>query len=354
MVVRVFEALLGALLAIAGGYFAWMNRGSVDGMFPPEPGLSVWTFVGGLVAVIIGAVMVVHALGPRPKEKARRLAEEEKRTRILQQAERFYTSKAEDLASLGTKEGDPLFPEGLRPGGTPPQPMERRDRPSDTAPPEAFRLHSLSQPPPGSARPAERTEPPASIPEPAAAAPANAANDASREPMRNGSAAPATQAAVFANPDTSAPANPFPAKPPTMGIPRAEEPPPANAQTSQQAAPAVPVVEPAASTDAPSPEAAPAGDPALEEIRTAIAQNRLEDADRLLAETRKRMNDGGASDPAQLAQLTGLAGDHAAADGRLGSAKWLWRLALQRFAAAGAIDDPAARAVSERMRLADQ
>ena len=55
-----------------------------------------------------------------------------------------------------------------------------------------------------------------------------------------------------------------------------------------------------------------------------------------------------------LAELTGLAGDHAAAAGRLSNAKWLWRLALKRFGEAGALNSPAARQVSERLRLAGQ
>lgn len=54
-----------------------------------------------------------------------------------------------------------------------------------------------------------------------------------------------------------------------------------------------------------------------------------------------------------LAELTGLAGDHAAAAGRTSNAKWLWRLALKRFGEINAMDTPAARAVSERLRLAD-
>lgn len=85
----------------------------------------------------------------------------------------------------------------------------------------------------------------------------------------------------------------------------------------------------------------------------AIAASRLDEADRLLASERTRLSSDG-SDPLALAELTGLAGDHAAAAGRLGGAKWLWRLSLQRFAAANAIASPAARAVSERLRLADR
>ena len=354
MVLRIIEALVGALLAAGGGYFAWINRGSVDGMFPPEPGLSVWSFVAGLVAAIIGAVAFVHALGPRPKAKARRIEEEQKRAQILHQAEQFYNARAEDMARVGVAEGDPLFPEGLRPGGTPRQPIEP-SRPAPAAqPPETFRLQSLNQPPPSTAPIAPR--PPA--PQPAASDHASRAQQTNVAADGAAPAAPKIQTAppapaAFSNPDTQAPARPFPAPGATHPIPRAQDSPPPVSVASASASPA-PVAAPSEGVNAtPAAPMVIAGDPALEDIRAAIAQNRLEDADRLLAATCKRMNEDG-TNPNELAQLTGLAGDHAAADGRLGSAKWLWRLALQRFAAAGAIDDPAARVVSERMRLADQ
>jgi hypothetical protein len=89
-------------------------------------------------------------------------------------------------------------------------------------------------------------------------------------------------------------------------------------------------------------------------IRAALAANRLEEADQLLAEERRRLSGAGDSDPIALATLTGLAGDHAAADNRVGGAKWLWRLALQRFAKADSMGTPEARAVAERLRLSDQ
>ena len=89
-------------------------------------------------------------------------------------------------------------------------------------------------------------------------------------------------------------------------------------------------------------------DPAFADIRAAIRDGRLEDADRLLNASRETATG------LALAQLTGLAGDHAAAAGRQSNAKWLWRLALKRFGEAGALDSPAARQVSERLRLAGQ
>jgi hypothetical protein len=103
----------------------------------------------------------------------------------------------------------------------------------------------------------------------------------------------------------------------------------------------------------PSPSSSPAGTAAVQtdpfsEIRAAIADGRLADADRLLNLHREK------AQGAALAELTGLAGDHAAAAGRTSNAKWLWRLALKRFGEINAMDSPAARAVSERLRLADQ
>ena len=52
----------------------------------------------------------------------------------------------------------------------------------------------------------------------------------------------------------------------------------------------------------------------------------------------------------ELAELTGLAGDHAAAMGRASNAKWLWRLSLKRFGELNAIDTPAAISVAESLR----
>jgi hypothetical protein len=87
---------------------------------------------------------------------------------------------------------------------------------------------------------------------------------------------------------------------------------------------------------------------AFVDIRAAIKAGRLEDADRLLNISRETAT-GRA-----LAELTGLAGDHAAAAGRDSNAKSLWRLALKRFGEEGALDSPAARRVSERLRRAGQ
>jgi hypothetical protein len=111
------------------------------------------------------------------------------------------------------------------------------------------------------------------------------------------------------------------------------------------------------SQNLPSPSLASAPAPAqarpqtpLEAIRAAMAEGRLDEADRLLGEERDRLIAMGQPGQAALAELTGVAGDHAAAAGRPGHAKWLWRLALKRFGESGAISNPAAHAVSERLR----
>lgn len=82
-------------------------------------------------------------------------------------------------------------------------------------------------------------------------------------------------------------------------------------------------------------------------IRAAIAEGRLDEAERLLEAGRET------AEGVALAELTGLAGDHAAAAGRQSHAKWLWRLATRRFAEAGAMDTPAARAVADSLRTSD-
>lgn len=93
--------------------------------------------------------------------------------------------------------------------------------------------------------------------------------------------------------------------------------------------------------------------PRLQTVRDALDANKLEDADTLLADIRRDLVQEGDENTPELAELTALAGDHAAASGRPGGAKWLWRLALQRFGEADAIETPAAKAVSERLRQFD-
>lgn len=119
-------------------------------------------------------------------------------------------------------------------------------------------------------------------------------------------------------------------------------------------APVAPKVAPPASQPTPV-EPQPVSGPASNDaIRAAMADGRLDEADRLLNEERERLMSLGAPGQAGLAELTSIAGDHAAASGRPGHAKWLWRLALKRFGEIGELSGPAASAVSERLRRIDQ
>lgn len=115
--------------------------------------------------------------------------------------------------------------------------------------------------------------------------------------------------------------------------------------------PAPPPPIPAAAPLQTQPAAAP---PAYDHIRLLIDQGRLDEAETELDRTRGQLTSAANPSPLQLAELTGLAGDHASAAGRPGNAKWLWRLALKRFGEAGAAQSPAARHVAEQLRRIDQ
>jgi hypothetical protein len=165
---------------------------------------------------------------------------------------------------------------------------------------------------------------------------------APRPPLDLTLPAPARPAAVKPV-ATSAPpeATPFPATATLAPIPRSSDPPPRPAPALTLTPVATPTTT-APTTTAPTTTATP-----FAAIRAALAAGRLEEADRLLTAEREK------AQGEALAELTGLAGDHAAAAGRASNAKWLWRLALKRFGELNAMDSPAARAVSERLRLAD-
>jgi hypothetical protein len=130
-------------------------------------------------------------------------------------------------------------------------------------------------------------------------------------------------------------ATPFPAVATLSPIPKAAEPPPVPVPVPV-AVPVVPVV----------PEQPVVAAGAFPEIRSALAAGKLDDAEKMLNAARE------SADGLALAELTGLAGDHAAAAGRLSNAKWLWRLAVKRFGELDAMSTPAAKAVSESLRTA--
>ena len=89
--------------------------------------------------------------------------------------------------------------------------------------------------------------------------------------------------------------------------------------------------------------------PRLQPIKDALEAGRLDDADALLADIRRDLVTEGDEHTPELAELTGLAGDHAAASGRPGGAKWLYRLAMQRFQEADAEDTTAAKFIEAKL-----
>jgi hypothetical protein len=167
---------------------------------------------------------------------------------------------------------------------------------------------------------------PSSAPQAAAAETASVAEP--RPAPTPSPAVPVKPVAASAQPETPAP-NPFPSTATLAPIPKAAEAPPA-----------------AVDQPAPANVVSIEGD-AFATIRAAIAEGRLEEAGKLLTAEKD------AAKGLALAELTALAGDRAAAAGRQSEAKWLWRLARTRFKEADAMDSPAAQAVSERLRLAD-
>jgi hypothetical protein len=173
--------------------------------------------------------------------------------------------------------------------------------------------------------------PPPTVPAPIVPAPAAQAPEPAQTAANIPTPPPppppaAAKPVATSTPPLQAAATPFPSMATLAPIPKAAEPPPANAQ----AAPPAPAVDPGL----------------FPEIRSAIAEGRLDDADRMLNAERE------IAQGVALAELTGLAGDHAAAAGRASHAKWLWRRALSRFGELNAMDTPAARAVAEKLRTA--
>jgi len=289
MLVRILQFLLGALAGGGGGYLVWMNRADIGALFPPGPSGPPWLIVAGLLGIAAGVVFLVSAVHPRPNRRREIEAREARREAHLGEAEAYY-AEAGRAADRDWRSGDiptPVTPQPAAPQPVAPQPAPQ---PAPVPPP----------------------------PQPAPVAPPPVA------------AAPVPQPAA---PPVAPPASPavFPATASLAPIPAAVEPPPAIPAVSVPAA-AVPAAAPAA----PDPHAP---------IRSALKAGQLAEAERLLEagrETAKGL---------ALAELTGLAGDHAAAAGRQSHAKWLWRLAIKRFGEEGAMDTPAAKAVSESLRV---
>jgi hypothetical protein len=288
MLARIIHFLIGAAFGAGGGYLVWMRRADVAALYPPGPEGLPWLLVLGIGGVCIGVVFLASAVIPRPKRAARLAAEAARREEALKAADAYYAERSR-AADRDWRSGD-----------LPPQAAPSPDPVLDAQP-----VHT----PPQAVAPA----PVMSAPERPVAA----------KPVATSTPPP--------------PPSPFPSTATLAPIPKASDP------LLQ------PVMMPAAPLHSTPVEiaGAPRAAPPFAEIRTAIAEGRLDEADRLL--NAERETAAGAA----LAELTGLAGDHAAAAGRQSNAKWLWRLALKRFGEAGALDSAAARAVSESLRLAD-
>lgn len=308
MVVRIVQFLLGAVLAGGGGYLGWLNRGLAVSLFPADAGTAPWLLIGALLAVCSGVVLLVASVLPQgAARKAQIAAEMARREESLQAADTFYGERSR-AADRDWRSGD-LPPE---PKGAPPPVVTK---PAPAAP----------------TRPAVTANGP--FPAAAALAPIPVATDPPLQPLPASTPPLAPISAPAPKPTPAAAPAPEPVAKPEL----APIAPPAPAPVTP--APAVAAVTKASS-----------GNGTFASIRDAISGNRLDEADKLLADERSRAG----TDGARLAELTGLAGDHAAAAGRPGNAKWLWRLALKRFADAGEINSGAARDVSERLRLIDQ
>lgn len=316
MLVRILHFVLGALAGAGGGYLLWMNRADLGALFPPGPAGPPWMIVAGALGVAAGLVFLVSAVHPRPNRRREAEAREAKRTAHLGEAEAYY-AEAGRAADRDWRSGDIPAPVAPQPVPAPaPAPAPVQPAAPAASPPVQ----------PAAVAPAPVAPPPP--PAPAAVAPsqpvkpvATAAAPAAPQPAAPQPAAPAP------TPPAPAPASAaFPSTASLTPIPVAAEPPPAIPAVAAPAAPAA----------APDPHAA---------IRAALKAGQLAEAERLLdagRETAKGL---------ALAELTGLAGDHAAAAGRQSHAKWLWRLAIKRFGEEGAMDTPAARAVSESLRV---
>lgn len=337
MLVRIVQFLLGAAFAGGGGYLVWWKRALAPSLFPPV-GEPPWLLVGGLAAAVVGVVLLGSAVMPRPQAKAKKAADAARREQQIKAADAFYSERARS-ADRDWRSGD-LPPGAPRPQPAP-QPAPAPQPVRQAAPPPPQQAPRVVTPPP---------QQPAPAPRPAPEPPRQAAPAPQPIPMPERPAAVKPQAS--ATPPPSAGPQTFPSSATLSPLPRAAEPPP---QAPPRAAPPPPQAPaPAAAKPAAAPASSGGSAAAFDRIRSLIADKRLDDADKILSEERDRLTAQGDSAKLALAELTGLAGDHAAAAGRSSNAKWLWRLALKRFADAEAISSPAARAVSERLRLSDQ
>lgn len=302
MLLRIVQFVLGALLAGGGGYLAWTHRAGAMNVFPPGAEGMPWLVIAGVLGLSAGVTLLVSAVHPRPNRKARLAAEAAHRDETLGAADAYYSERSR-AADRDWRSGDIPAP-------------VRQAQPTQPPAPEPVRAPPPAPPPP---------------PPPAVAAPPPPSPQTAAPPP------PPTVKPVATSAPPSAPeATPFPSVATLAPIPKAAEPPPAPIASK----PAIPPVEQTAA-------AAGADNAPFQDIRAAIAAGRLDEAEKMLNTERER------TQGVALAELTGLAGDHAAAAGRTSHAKWLWRRSLSRFGELNAMDTPAARAVAEKLRTAE-
>ena len=353
MLARIIQFLIGAAFGAGGGYLAWLHRGEVGELFPPGPNGLPLMLVAGLGALCISIVFLGSALAPRPKRTARLQEAAARRAETLRAADSYYSerSRAADRDWRSGKLPPHAGPQDATPAGDPL---------FDTRPVRATAPTPIGKPL-FDTKPAREVEPPpvggpifdvrpVRVAEPAPPEDPDPLFDPAPEPAP--AAAESSSRSTTGKPvATSVPPMPmgFPSTATLAPIPKGSDPPPQPMMPSSASAPAHAAVgAPMPAPAAPPPAVAEPEPEAFADIRAAIKAGRLEDADRLLNASRETATG------LALAKLTGLAGDHASAAGRESNAKWLWRLALKRFSEEGALDSPAARQVSERLRLAGQ
>lgn len=315
MFVRIVHFLLGAVLAGGGGFLAWTNRSGGMSIFPPAAGMP-WLVIAGVMGLSAGAVLLMSAVHPRPNRAARLAKQAAEQDATLGAAEAYYSERGR-AADRDWRAGDIPAPVAPAPVAEPVRAVESLLPPEQPPPPASAKTTPVAAPLATiAAKPVATSAPPQPLaPTPFPSAATLAPIPAAAEPP------PAPEKSKVEEPVAPVPATPAPAEPQPDAPPQVE--PPVAALT---------VVEPVAAGSFPA-------------IRAALAAGKLEDAEKLLNAGRE-MAQG-----LELAELTGLAGDHAAALGRLSNAKWLWRLALKRFGEFGAMDTPAAKAVAESLRV---
>lgn len=347
MLFRVLQFVLGAGLAGGGGFLVWTQRETAANIFPPGPAGLPYLLLLGILGVSAGIVFLISAVHPRPNTKRAAAEKAAREDSALESAEAYYSerSRAADRDWRDAAISPP-------PAATPPQPAPP-PKPVTVAPPAAPPAApvpvqpAMAAPPPA---PATVPPPPKPVMTPPPAAPTPSPAPAAVQPPSAPPAAAAPQPPVAPPPKPTI--TPPPAPPVTAPVAApAAVPPPAAPPVRPVAPPAAPPVNPFPSpiTLAPIPRAPAAGPPAAPPpapapqpassgphpaIRSALAAGKLAEAEGLLNAARETATG------ADLAHLTALAGDHAAASGQQSHAKWLWRLALRRLTEAGAADSP--------------